>query len=162
MERETLKATFRAIKKVAKLDYAITNVDRLGDCQSCVNYTLSTKYGEESKGIWAKHWVHGMNGSGEQIEDLDHIYIAHDLTEEQAELLYAVCSINYNVLPKKYDPFKCFDLYEKGITVYEVSCILKETGKRATYHYTDLSEAKRWAKELKSDGYEGVRIEKVF
>ena len=163
MERETLKATFRAIKKVAKLDYAITNPDRLGDCQSCVNYTLSTKYGEESKGIWAKHWVHGMNGDGEQIEDLDHIYIAHDITKEQAEVLYAVCNINYNVLPKKYDPSKCFVLYEKGTTVYEVSYIVETTGKRATYYYTDLAEAKRWADKLKNCWkHEGVRIEKAF
>lgn len=162
MERETLKATFKAIKKVAKLDYAITNPEKLGGCMTDVNYELAEKYGRESKGIWAKHWVHGMNGSGEQIEDLDHIYIAHDITEEQAELLYAICSINYNVLPKKYDPSKCFVLYEKGITVYEVSCIVESTGKRATYQYTNSEEAWAWAKKLEGWGHKDVRVKLVF
>ena len=120
MNKELLKKTFREWKKAAKADYAITYPDSLGDCMSCVNWELAEKYGEESKGIFLKHWKYGMNG-GDNVEKLTSVYIAHDLTEEQAETIYQVFGEHYNILPEKYDPTKCFELFEKETPVYEIT-----------------------------------------
>ncbi len=120
MDKELLKKAFREYKKAAGLDYAITRPDNLGDCMSCVNYALSKKYGEESKGIWAKHWNTGLNGSGD-LSSAKSVWIAHDITEEQAETLYEVFGKYYNMTPSAYDPNRCFTLYEKDTKVYKVS-----------------------------------------
>lgn len=120
MDKELLKETFRAYKKASGVKYAITNPDSLGDCQSCVNYALSKKYGEDSKGIWAKHWTRGMNGDGD-LADTDCVYIAHDITEELADTFYEVFGKAYNIFPSAYDPYTCFHLYEKDKAVFKVS-----------------------------------------
>lgn len=119
MNKELLKKTFREWKKAAKADYAITYPDNLGDCNSCVGYALCEKYGEESKGIFLKHWTHGMNAD-KPVEKVKSVYIAHDLTEEQAETVYQVFGQYYNILPEKYDPYKCFQLFEKDEPVYRI------------------------------------------
>lgn len=62
MDKKMLQRTFREYKKASGVAYAITNPDGLGDCQSCVNYALCEKYGEDSHGIYVKHWTRGMNG----------------------------------------------------------------------------------------------------
>ena len=121
MNKELLKKVFREYKKAAGLDYAITRPDNLGDCMSCVNYALSEKYGEDSKGVWVKHWITGMNGYGEDVSALDSVYIAHDITEEQAKTFYEVLGKYYNITPAEYNPSKSFNLYEKDTEVYEVS-----------------------------------------
>lgn len=144
MDKELLKKTFREYKKAAGLAYAITNPDNLGDCMSCVNYALSEKYGEESKGIWAKHWHRGMNASG-SLENAKQVWIAHDLDEELAAKFYEVFGKNYNITPSAYDPYKCFTLYEKDTEVYEISYTEFWNGKWNTrtdhYAYTDLESA---------------------
>ncbi|MBR2999717.1 MAG: hypothetical protein IKF39_01860 [Oscillospiraceae bacterium] len=111
MNKELLKNTFKAYKKAAMVDYAITNPDSLGDCMSCVNYALSAKYGEESKGIWAKHWSRGIN-AGNLAEEKE-AYIAHDITEAQADVFYKVFGSAYSIEPKQYTPESCFVLAEK-------------------------------------------------
>ncbi len=123
MNKELLKKTFREWKKAAKADYAITYPDNLGDCVSCVNWELAERYGEESKGIFLKHWNHGMNADS-PLERVKSVYVAHDLTEEQAETIYQVFSQHYNILPEKYDPYKCFNLFEKDTPVFRVDYLL--------------------------------------
>jgi hypothetical protein len=112
MNKRKLNTVFRIIKIAAKLDYAITNADAYGDCQTCVNYALCEAFGEESKGIWTKHWTKGMNAGG-PWKDLDDVYIGHDITEEQAKIIVKVLeSYGYNVEPKEYNPHKCFVISE--------------------------------------------------
>ena len=116
MNKETLKEAFSEAKKAAALDFSITNPDRLGDCQSCVWSALCNKYGADSHGIWVKHWHHGVN-RGEAIEDLTTVYIAHDLTEEQAKAVFAVLEKYYTITSGKYNPSKCITIKEKQFEV---------------------------------------------
>ena len=108
MNKRKLNTVFRIIKIAANLDYAITNADAYGDCQTCVNYALCEAFGAESKGIWTKHWTKGMN-KGCAWKDLDKVYICHDINEEQAKTIVKVLEhYGYNVEQKEYDPCKCF------------------------------------------------------
>ena len=160
MNKELLKETFRAWKKAAKADYAITYPDNLGDCMSCVNYALCEKYGEESKGIFLKHWKHGMNG-GDDVECLNYVYIAHDITEEQAKVFYDVFGEHYKVFPEKYDPHKCFELFEKDMPVYVVSFTYSFNGTEynAEDRYTNIEKAaKRFSDLFNSEDYRNVHI----
>ena len=112
MNKRKLNTVFRIIKIAAKLDYAITNADVYGDCQSCVNYALCEAFGEESAGIWTKHWLKGMN-KGSPWKDLDKVYIGHDITEEQAKIIVKILkSYGYKVEPEEYDPFTSFTIKE--------------------------------------------------
>lgn len=160
MNKELLKETFRAWKKAAKADYAITYPDSLGDCQSCVNYALVEKYGEESKGIFLKEWKHGMN-RGDDVEYLKSVYIAHDITEEQAKVFYDVFGEHYKVFPEEYAPARCFELFEKDMPVYVVSFTYSFNGTEynAEDRYTDIQEAaKRFGSLYNSEDYKNVRI----
>lgn len=96
MNRELLKKAFREAKKAAGLDFAITNPDGMGDCQSCVWSAIVDRYGDDSRGVWVKHWRRGMNG-GAPVEDLHRIYVAHDLTDEQGRTVVAVLSQYFRV-----------------------------------------------------------------
>ena len=124
MEKDILKKAFREWKKEAGADYALTSIDNLGDCSSCVNYALGKKYGIESKGIFLKWWTRGMNKDG-SVDDFERYencaLVAHDLTDEQAAKFYEVMSRYYNVAPEVYDPSKCFRLFEKDAPVYKVA-----------------------------------------
>lgn len=112
MNKRKLNTVFRIIQTAAKLDYAITNADAYGDCNTCVNSMLCDMFGVESKGIWTKHWTKGMNAGG-PWKDLDNVYIGHDITEEQAKIIVKILeSYGYNVHPKEYDPNKCFVISE--------------------------------------------------
>lgn len=112
MNKRKLNTVFRIIQNAAKLDYAITNADDYGDCNSCVNYELCEQFGVESKGIWAKHWLKGMN-EGCPWNELDSVYIAHDITEEQANIMVQVLEVHgYSVEPKIYNPSKCYLIKE--------------------------------------------------
>ena len=96
MNKELLIHAFKEAKKAAALDFAITNPDGLGDCQSCVWAAIVNKYGEESRGVFVKHWRRGMN-AGAPIEDLRAVYVAHDLSEEQGRTVAAVLSELFRV-----------------------------------------------------------------
>ena len=163
MNKEILKATFRAWKKAAKADYAITYPDALGDCQSCVNYALSEKYGEESKGIFLKEWKHGING-GSDVEHLKSVYIAHDITEEQAQIFYDVFGEHYKVFPNEYSSRRCFELFEKDAPVYIVTFSYSYNGTEysAEDRYTNIEDAaKRFSNLRESDEYKNVHIRNV-
>ena len=134
MDKKMLQATFREWKKAAQADYAITAPDSLGDCMSCVNAALCDKYGEDSKGIWAKEWKYGMNGGSDIWHQTD-VCIAHDLTEEQARIFYEVFGKHYNIYPAAYNESRCFTLYEIRTEVYEVS--YKDTWNGGERTYTD-------------------------
>lgn len=113
MNKRKLNKVFDKIKVAANMDYAITNADKYGDCNTCTNYALGCEFGMESKGIWAKHWLKGMN-KGVPWKELKTLYIAHDITEEQANILIQVFEENgYDVEPKQYDETKCFKVTEK-------------------------------------------------
>ena len=113
MNKLKLNEVFRKIKIKANLDYAITNADEYGDCNSCVNSELADKFGIESKGIWLKHWLKGMNKC-RPCKELDTLRIAHDITEEQANILIKVFEENgYTIEPRQCEPTKCFCIKEK-------------------------------------------------
>lgn len=113
MDIYKLKRTFKKIMEDGKMDYAITNTDKYGDCNSCVNYSLCRQYGEDSKGIYVREWFKGMNKYFNSWKEVEKVYIAHDITEEQGELLIKVMEENgYYILPKKYDSSQCFLISE--------------------------------------------------
>lgn len=150
MDKKMLQRTFREYKKASGVAYAITNPDGLGDCSSCVNYALCKKYGEDSHGIYVKHWTRGMNGdypldhkdrNGEDV--VKTVYIAHDLNEEEAEVFYKVFGENYNILPATYEPYRCFSLYEKSTPVWSVSYKDVSNGRKYSDEYTKREDALR-------------------
>ena len=164
MNKELLQRTFREWKKAAGADYAITNPSRLGDCMSCVNYALLEKYGEESKGIWAKHWTSGMNKELDLSSPaVKEVYIAHDLTKEQAEKFYEVFGEHFKVAPREYNPSKCFVLYDKDEDVYELSYEYTWNGKQfpATDSLIGLKSVMLRIETLKENGVKKVTIEKL-
>lgn len=175
MDKKMLQNTFKEWKKVSGARYAITNPDGLGDCPSCVNDALCEKYGEDSKGIFAKHWNRGMNGSipldskDRNGEDrIKSVYIAHDIDEEMAQTFYEVFGENYNVLPAEYDPYKCFCLFEKDTIVYAVSYTETWQGidRRYSTEFTDEKQALNYLHTLFLDdygnGYKDIALTRVF
>ena len=112
MNKRKLNKVFEEIKAKSNMDYAITNTDDYGDCNTCVNCELADVFGEESKGIYVKHWTTGMNAGG-PWKDLNDVYIGHDITEEQAKIMVEVLEANgYAVEPRVYDERKCFCIKE--------------------------------------------------
>ena len=113
MNKRKLNRVFEEIKQKANLAYAITNPDQYGDCNTCVNTELASEFGIDSKGIYAKHWRTGMN-AGCAWSKLDAVYIAHDITAEQAEIMVNVLEENgYIVEPREYNPTRCFNIKEE-------------------------------------------------
>lgn len=113
MNVENIKKVFREIKKEANLTYARTSVDSLGDCSSCVSAAIFDRYGEKATGIWLKHWKHGMNKSSKDLEDKSSVYISHNITEEQAKVVFKVLSKYFNINNGEYDPYTCIEISEK-------------------------------------------------
>ena len=112
MDKRKLNRVFKEIKTKANLDYAITNTDEYGDCNTCATYELAFEFGVDSKGIYAKHWLKGMN-KGCPWKDLDSVYIGHDLTEEQGKILIDVFKENgYSIEPETYNPSISFKIME--------------------------------------------------
>lgn len=115
MNKEKLDAVFSEIQTTANLDYAVTDTDEYGDCNTCVNSELAFEFGVDSKGIYAKHWLTGMN-AGCPWEELDYVYIGHDITEEQAKVMIAVLQGNgYEVGPTEYNPRAAFAIKEAAV-----------------------------------------------
>ena len=113
MNKRKLNKAFEEVKVRASLDYAVTNADEYGDCNTCVNAGLVDEFGMDSKGIYAKHWLKGMN-KGCAWKNLHSVYIGHDITKEQADILVKTFEeCGYEVNPKEYDPYKCFNIKEK-------------------------------------------------
>ena len=113
MDKRKLNRVFKEVQTKAKLDYAVTNADEYGDCNTCVNSELAFEFGVDSKGIYAKHWLKGMN-KGDAWKYLDDVYIGHDLTEEQSKILIDVFKANgYIIEPEEYNPNKAFKIKEE-------------------------------------------------
>lgn len=103
MDKRKLNKVFSEIKEKANMDYTITNTDEYGDCNTCVNSKLAFEFGTDSKGIYAKHWLKGTNAGG-PWKNLNKLYIGHDITVEQAEIMIKILKDNgYSVKPEKYD-----------------------------------------------------------
>ena len=112
MDKFKLNRVFKEIKNKAKMDYAVPTPDKYGDCNTCVNAELADVFGVDSKGIYAKHWVTGMNNGG-PWNYIDDVYVGHDITEEQAKIMIKVLEANgYAVEPKEYNPKKAFLIKE--------------------------------------------------
>lgn len=112
MNKRKLNKVFAEIKEKANMDYAITNTDKYGDCNTCVLSELANEFGYQSTGIYAKHWLKGMNASGPWCK-LEDLYISHDVTEEQAEIMIEVFKASgYNIQPEVYDPRRSFLIKE--------------------------------------------------
>lgn len=112
MQKEKLEKTFAEIKESLNLDYAITNTDDWGDCASCVNDEIANAYGVNSKGIFLKHWMEGMN-KGPSIEKLRKIVIGHDITQEQGEKVIEILKANgYKLESDVYNEKLCFEISE--------------------------------------------------
>lgn len=112
MDKRKLNRVFKEVQTKANLDYAITNTDEYGDCHTCVAYELADVFGIDSKGIYAKHWLKGMN-KGDAWKYLDRVYIGHDLTEEQGKILIDVFKENgYIIEPEEYNPSRAFNIKE--------------------------------------------------
>lgn len=113
MRLNIIRKAFKEFLDVDGVNYAIVNTDEYGDCNTCVNARLVELYGVESKGIFLKHWFKGMNSEEVSFNELDEIYIAHDITEEQGNKLYDILSKYYHVEPKVYNPGKTYVLTHK-------------------------------------------------
>ena len=112
MNGQKLSRVFKKVKEVAGLDYAITRPDSYGDCMTCVNYRLCELFGEDSKGIFAKHWMRGIN-RGRAYKDVKKVYVAHDITEEQFGKIKNVLEENgYVVEPSVYNSGECIGITE--------------------------------------------------
>ena len=113
MDKLKLNRVFKEIKTKASMDYAIPTPDKYGDCMSCVNYELYEQFGEESTGIFSKHWTTGMNAGG-PWKDVKEFYLVHDITKEQAKIMIEVFEANgYDIEPKEYDSSRCFLIKEE-------------------------------------------------
>ena len=113
MNKQKLDKVFEEIKIKAELDYAITNTDEYGDCNTCVNDALIDEFGINSTGIYAKHWLEGMNARC-PWEELDKLYIGHDITTKQANILIETFEANgYIIEPKIYNPRQAFNIKEE-------------------------------------------------
>lgn len=113
MDKRKINKTFKEILEKAKLDYAISNADEYGDCNTCVNYKLASVFGNESNGIYLKHWLKGAN-AGKPYKYLNSIYIGHDITKEQGEKIIEILKNNgYVVEPTTYNPGISFKISER-------------------------------------------------
>ena len=94
------------------------------------------------------------------MEYLKSVYIAHDITPEQATVFYDVFGKNYKVFPKEYNPYKCFELFEKDMPVYVVSFTYSFDGTEYNAdRFTRIEDAaKRFSQLYNSEDYRNVHI----
>jgi hypothetical protein len=115
MVRAKLLQTFAKIQKELGLDYAILEVDEFGDCNTCVLEGLTEKFGVESRGIHAKHWLYGGNAKDKTIlTQKQSLHIAHDVTPEDGERIVTLFKENgYFLESDVYSKTKTFHISEK-------------------------------------------------
>lgn len=110
MDKRKLTKYFKEFKEKTGIEYAITNTDDYGDCQSCVR----SNFGFGDRFIYLKHWLKGMN-KGKPYKELNKVYVGHNLSEEQGdEFIRFFTEKGYKVEPKKYDESKSFSLEEQN------------------------------------------------
>lgn len=115
MNIERLNNLFNKIIEEAKIDYAFVNVDEIGECFTDVQGSIKMSLGAQSKGIFCRHWLKGMNKSCD-YKELNEIYIAHDITEEQFNILLKICDENdYVVKNRNFDEKESIILRELNI-----------------------------------------------
>lgn len=115
MDKKKLNNVFKMIEAKGELDYAILDTDNYGDCDTCVNSELTRLYGSNSKGIYAKHWLKGIN-KGCSFKKLDSICLGHDITEEQFLNIKKIFEEQgYSVLPKEYMPTQVINIKESEV-----------------------------------------------
>lgn len=113
MKAEKLKRTFLKAKLAAGLDFAVVYPDEFGDCNTCVWDALVTAFGRDCRGIWAKEWRRGINAS-KSLAKKTRVYIAHDLTDEQAAIVFDVFTKNgYKITSGDFDAKKCIIIEEE-------------------------------------------------
>lgn len=114
MNVDKLKKVFREAKKEFGFDFAYTNVDRFGDCNSCVCYSLGKKFGDNPTGIYLKYWRHGMNKGRRDLDDpmMTSVYVNHSIDSEKGQSLV-------NFFRKYYKVEEDFNS-EKSIKIEEV------------------------------------------
>lgn len=106
-----LEKCFEEFEKVEGISYSIFDTDDYGDCSTCVNYEICRQYGKDSKGIFLKFWTEGMNA--DSFDKTDRVFIAHDITEAQAENIYKIFGKYFEVYPQQYNRTECFELVNK-------------------------------------------------
>ena len=92
MNRARVIEAFKVVKKETGLDYARSSASC---CTSCMNYALSEKYGETSKGIFLRYFETGVNK--EKWDEEKTYAINHDLTTEQANKVVEVLKRYFKV-----------------------------------------------------------------
>lgn len=113
MNKRKLNRVFKKIKEKCRMDFAITNADDYGDCNSCVWAAIEGDYSGDSTGIYTKVWLKGMN-KGNPWKYRDEVYIGHEITSEQATKMVEIFEAEgYEINPREYDPSTCFTIKEK-------------------------------------------------
>lgn len=111
MKKAKLNKLFAEIKEKAGLDYANVLASDYGDCCTCAWAEIGHRY-PNGKGIFGKQWEWGMN-KDKPLSKKDKLWIAHDITPEQAKVLVDACiASGYDVTPKEYDEMECFCISE--------------------------------------------------
>lgn len=108
MTRQKLRFIFNKIKKEAELDFALT---KGYCCGTCTWAEIENEYGKNSKGIWLKWYDKGMNKT--KWADEKTLYVAHDLTNKQKDIVYNILSHYFNIDWDKSDD-RAIILTEKG------------------------------------------------
>jgi len=111
MDVKRLKKVLKEIKDALGFDYAL---HKGFCCTSCTNRILCEKYGDNSIGIWVKHFD-GDQGEP-PISELDKLYIEYDLGNDNVEYkkieVFNILSKYYNV-DWDYSDKKCILIKEK-------------------------------------------------
>lgn len=89
MDRKKLLRTVVAIKKEAKLDFALGEAHC---CQTCTWAEIESKHGKDCKGIFLKWFRTGMNAS--KWNSHKEFYIGHNITKAQAEIVIRILKEN--------------------------------------------------------------------
>lgn len=112
MERKRLNKLFAEVKEKAKLDFANVCASDYGDCSTCAWAQIDILY-PDGRGIFGKYWKYGGNRHL-PLGKMDKLYVAHDITPEQAGIFIECCKANgYDVTPDKYYENTCFCISER-------------------------------------------------
>lgn len=111
MTRQYIKFIFKKIEEQANLDFAWT---KGYCCSTCTWADIHDEFGENAKGIWLKWYDKGGNKS--KWDNNATLYVAHDLTPKQKDIVYEILAKHFVVDWDKKDDNKCIILNKKGET----------------------------------------------
>lgn len=92
MRKTQIQHALDKCKQKLGLDYAIA--EAMGDCQTCTWAEIYDRYGADAKGLWLKYFKWGANKSPFNKNEN---YIAHNLTQEQRDVVYDILSKYFKV-----------------------------------------------------------------